>query len=119
MEREQDASAVARAFAAAIDRGDDAAAAELMHPDVEVVFPARRVIGREAWLTGRRSQPRDPHLEERFEDVVAQPVKGGVELAGRLVQRWTESGETAHEQPFRVLLLIEGGLVHRFELLPG
>lgn len=115
-----DRIAVARAFAAALDLGDDEAAAALMAPGVRVVLQGGRTVeGREAWLAGRRAQPPAEHMEERFEDVAFVEVEGGVELRGRLVQRWRETGEPAHEQPLQVLLEVEDGLVRSLELRPG
>ena len=45
-------------------------------------------------------------------------TNGGAELSGRLVQRWTESGEVASEMPIRIAFTVADGAITRLELIP-
>ena len=74
--------AVAEAFAAALDAGDDKAAAALLDEDVELVFPGRSIHGRAAWLAARSERPQAAHLKERFEDVAFTETEDGIETEG-------------------------------------
>jgi hypothetical protein len=89
----------------------------MLAPDVVLVFPGGQLEGREAWLESRRQQSPDQLAEAVEADNVAESA-GGVELTGRLVQRWAETGEVASEQPIRIVFTVENGLISRLELSP-
>ena len=119
MNHPSDPVAIVRAFTDAMNRRDHEAAAAMLNDDVEAVLPGGSLRGRAAWLESRRQQPPP---EELSEEVVADeltPTVDGVALRGRLVQRWVESGEVAHEMPVLIVLAIEDGLISRLELRPG
>ena len=84
--------------------------------------PTRRVYrlkGRDAWLESRNRQQRPEHLvEEVAADQVTEAAQG-VELTGRVIQRWVETGEVASELPLRIEFTITDGLIRRLEFLPG
>jgi hypothetical protein len=109
---------VARAYADALDRGDDAAAAELMAEDVELVLPHRSVRGRDTWLELRAQQGTPEHMEERVRDAEFVETTGGVEMRATLVQSWVESGEVANEQPLHVRFAIADDRIGRIEFVP-
>jgi hypothetical protein len=50
-------------------------------------------------------------------DVVTES-DDGAELSGRLVQRWTESGEVASEMPIRIAFTVTDGAITRLEFIP-
>lgn len=106
-------------FVQALDDGDDDAAAALLAEDAELVYPGETVRGREAWRQGRASQERSTQLAERVEDVSLAESDAVVEMTARLVQRWTETGEIAHEHPIRVRFALADGAIERLEFLPG
>ena len=110
-------AAIVRAYTDAVDRRAYAEAAELLADKVEMVFPGGRLEGRDAWLESRAGQ----HPAELTEDVVADDVTesgDGAELTGYLVQRWTESGETASEMPVHIAFTVAGGAITRLEFRP-
>ncbi len=111
--------AVARSFADALNRRDDAAAAALMAEDVEVAFAHGTIRGRAAWLEMRAKQEPPTHMGESVEDASFTGTDEGVEMRARLVQRWLESGEVAGEQPLRVGFTIADELIRRIEFAPG
>jgi ketosteroid isomerase-like protein len=111
---------VARRFAAALGRGDADAAALLLADDAELVFPGATVRGREAWRQARAGPAQsEQHLAESVEDAVFIESGETVEMTGRLVQRWAETGEVANEQALRVRFWVAGGLISRLEFVPG
>jgi hypothetical protein len=111
---------VALAFTDAMNRQEHEEAAELLAPDVVLVFPGgRRLDGREAWLESRRGQQPPEHLSEEVVADTVSETPGGAEIDGRLVQRWVESGELANELPVRISFVVEGGLISRLDFLPG
>ncbi|MBA2740726.1 MAG: nuclear transport factor 2 family protein [Actinobacteria bacterium] len=110
---------VARAYADALDRSDDEAAADLMTEDVELVFAHGSIRGRAAWLEMRAQRTPPEHLEENVEDAEYVETSEGTEMRARLVQRWIESGEVASEQPLRVGFVIVDGLISSIEFAPG
>jgi hypothetical protein len=112
-------TALARVYADALDRGDDAAAAALMSDEIEIVFGARSIRGRESWLAGRSQRESPAHLDERLENPEFVETPSGVTIRGTLVQRWAETGEIANEQALRAELTIENGLITRLEMFPG
>jgi ketosteroid isomerase-like protein len=106
-------------FVQALDDGDDDAAAALLAEDAELVYPGETVHGRDAWRQGRAAQERSAQLSERVEDVSLAESGSTVEMTARLVQRWTETGEIAHEHPIRVRFALADGSIERLEFLPG
>jgi hypothetical protein len=109
-----DSTAIARAYTDAVNRRAYAEAAELLAEEVELIFPGGSLVGRDAWLESRaRQQP-----GELAEEVAAEGVTetdDGAELTGRLVQRWTESGEVASEMPIRIAFIVTNGAITRLE----
>ena len=116
--RVPDAMAVARAFTDAMNRRAHDEAAELLTPDVVLVFPGAQLEGREAWLESRRRQQPPEHLVESVDVDQVEATANGANLTGRLVQRWTESGEVASEMPVRIAFAVTGGAITRLELIP-
>ena len=114
-----DAASVARAFTEAVNRKQHDGAAALLAEDVEVISPGGAQHGREAWLESRLQQPRDSDLSEEIAVDEITDDADGAELRGRLVQRWTATGETAHEMPVLVVFEVADGLISRLELRPG
>lgn len=110
---------MARAFTDAVNRKRHDAAAALLAEDVEVVSPGGAQHGREAWLESRLQQPRESDLTEEIVVDEVTDDAGGAELRGRLVQRWTATGETAHEMPVLVVFAVADGLISRLELRPA
>ena len=110
-------AAIARAYTDAVNRHAYAEAAELLAEDVELIFPGSRLVGREAWLESRARQQPGELTEEVVADVVNES-DGDVELTGRLLQRWAESGELASEMPIRIAFRVAGGTITRLELIP-
>lgn len=114
-----DAVSIARAFTDAVNAYEHEAAAALLAEDAEVVSPGGTALSREAWLESRRGQePRGELSEEVVADELIS-TGGGVELRGRLVQRWTESGEVADELPVRIAFAIDDGVITHLELRPA
>ncbi len=111
--------AVARAFAEALDRRDDTAAAELMAEDVELVFAHGSLRGRDAWLEMRSRQSAPEHLDEHVEDAEFVETDAGAEMRARLVQRWIEGGDVASEQALRVDFVVADELITRIEFAPS
>jgi len=112
-----DAAAIARAYTDAVNRRAYAEAAELLAEDVELIFPGGSLGSRAAWLESRSRQ----HPGELTEEVAAQGVTetdDGAELSGRLVQRWTESGEVASEMAIRIAFTVTDGAITRLEFIP-
>jgi hypothetical protein len=107
------AGEVLRAFTDAMNRGDHESAALLLADDVELSFPGVELRGRDSWLESRRRQPADEHLAEEVEIETESENGSDVELQGRLVHRWLESGEPAGELPVRIAATVEGGLIVR------
>jgi hypothetical protein len=108
-------AAIARAYTDAVNRRAYGEAAELLADEVELVFPGGRLEGREAWLESRaRQQPAELTEEVATEGVTESD--DGAELTGRLVQRWTESGELASEMPVRIAFTVADGAITRLEL---
>jgi hypothetical protein len=114
-----DPVAIAEAFTDGMNRRDHEAAAALLDDDVEVVLPGGSLRGRAAWLESRQQQPPPDELSEEVVADELTPTDGGVELRGRLVQRWVESGDVAHKMPVLIVFAIEDGLISRLELRPG
>jgi hypothetical protein len=112
-------SDIARAFIDAVNDGmhDDASA--FLAEDVEFVFHGARLQGREAWLESRRRHPPPEHLREEVEVDVLSETSDGVDVSGRMVQRWLESGEVAGEQPVRIVFTVTDGLIGRVEFAAG
>ncbi len=110
--------AVAKRFAAALDRRDDDAAALLLAEHAVLVYPGETVDGRDAWRRARAEQPQASDLDEAVEDAVFTESDGTVEMTARLVQRWAETGETANEMRVRIRFRVTDGLVSRLEFLP-
>ena len=112
-----DSAAIARAYTDAVNRRAYAEAAGLLAEEVELIFPGGSLVGREAWLESRaRQQPGELTEEVAAEDVSVSD--DGVELTGRLVQRWTESGEVASEIPIRIAFTVADGAITRLEFIP-
>ena len=111
--------AIARAFADALDRGDDRAAATLMADDMEFVFAKRSIRGRDAWLAMRAERPPPEHMSEHVESAEFEETAEDVQMRARLVQRWIESGEAAGEQTVLVSFVIVDGLICRIEFAPA
>jgi ketosteroid isomerase-like protein len=112
-----DSVAIARAYTDAVNRRAYAEAADLLADEVELIFPGGSLVGREAWLESRSRQ----QSGELTEEVAAEGVTvsdDGAELTGRLVQRWTESGEVASEMPIRIVFTIAAGAITRLEFAP-
>ena len=118
-ERRSPDTEVARRFADALDSGDSAAAAMLLAEDAELAFPGATLRGRATWLEARAGQAPTEHLTESVEDATFVESDRRVEMKARLVQRWVESGEIAHEQPVLVVFEVADGLICRLEFLPG
>ena len=108
---------VVRRFVQALnaERTDEAAA--LLTEDVEVVFPQGTVRGRDEWKSRRGGG--DEHTHEQVVAGGYEETPGGIELAGRYVVLWKESGEVAREQPVRIRFELVDGLIARLEFLPG
>jgi ketosteroid isomerase-like protein len=113
----QDSATVARAYTDAVNRRAYAEAAELLAEEVELIFPAGSLMGRGAWLESRARQQPGELTEEVAADVVTES-DDGAELSGRLVQRWTESGEVASEMPIRIAFTVTDGAITRLEFIP-
>ncbi len=113
-----DAAAIARAFIDAINRREHEEAARHLADDAEIVLPGARLEGRSAWLESRRRQQPPEHLAEAVETDTLSVTADGIEVTGRLVQRWVETGELANEVPVRIGFAIGGGLIQRLELRP-
>ena len=113
------ATNVVRTFTDAVNRRDHDAAAKLLARSAEVVGPGGTLVGRDAWLDSRRQQPPPRDLTEEVAVDELAESDDGVELRGRLVQRWTESGEVADEMPVRISFTLEGGSISRLEMRPG
>lgn len=109
--------AVAERFAAALDRRDDDAAAELLAEAAELVYPGETVHGRDAWRRARAEQPKSADLDEAVEDAVFTESGETVEMTARLVQRWTETGEIASEMSVRIRFKVTDGLISRLEFV--
>lgn len=109
----------ARAFIDAVNDGRHDDASALLAEDVEVVFHGARLQGREVWLESRRRHPPSEHLREEVEVDELSETSGGVDVSGRMVQRWVESGELAGEQPVRIVFTIADGLIGRLEFAAG
>jgi hypothetical protein len=107
---------IARAFVDAVNDGRHDDAAALLDDDVEVVFPGARLRGRDAWLESRRRQSAPEHLHEDVAIDDLRETADGAELSGRMIQRWTESGEVANELPVRIVFSVDGGLIRRLEV---
>ena len=110
--------AVAHAFTDAVNARANDEAAQLLAPDVVLVFPGARLEGRVAWLDSRRRQQPPEHLVESVEIDRIEGNDDSAELSGRLVQRWTESGEVASEMPVRITFTVVGGAITRLEFAP-
>jgi Domain of unknown function (DUF4440) len=113
-----DAAAITGAFIDAMNRREHEEAARYLADDAEIVLPGARLEGRSAWLESRRRQDPPEHLAEAFETDTSSATADGVEVAGRLVQTWVETGELANEMPVRIGFVIDGGLIQRLELRP-
>jgi ketosteroid isomerase-like protein len=111
-------TATAQGFADALDLGDTEAAAALLAEDVELVYPGETVRGRDTWREARAARA-DGSLTERVEDADFSESGDTVEMTARMVQRWAETGDLAHEQPVLVRFRIVDGLIARLEFLPG
>jgi len=98
-------------------RHDDASA--FLAEDVEVVFHGAWLHGREVWLRSRRRHPPSEHLREELEVDELSETSDGVDVSGRMVQRWIESGELAGEQPVRIVFTIIDGSIGRLEFAVG
>jgi SnoaL-like protein len=109
---------VARAFTDAVNAHAHDEAAQLLANDVVLVFPGARLEGREGWLESRRRQQPPEHLVENVEVDRIDGNEDGAELNGRLVQRWTESGEVASEMPIRIAFTVADGAITRLEFTP-
>jgi hypothetical protein len=57
-------------------------------------------------------------MSEAVEADASSVTADGIEVTGRLVQRWVETGELANEMPIRIGFVIDGGLIQRLELRP-
>jgi ketosteroid isomerase-like protein len=112
-------TAIARANAAALDRGDDAAAVALLAEDVEVVLPGRSIRGRATWIELRAQRESPQHLEERVEGADFVETESGATMRGTLVQRWVETGEIANRQDLCVEFTIVDALITRLEMHAG
>ena len=110
--------AVAQAFIDAVNASSYDEAVQLLAHDVVLVFPGARLEGREAWLENRRRQQPPEHLVESVEIDRIDGNEDGADITGRLVQRWTESGEVASEMPVRIAFTVAGGAVTRLEFIP-
>ena len=82
------------------------------------MLPGARLEGRRAWLESRRRQQPPEHLAEAVEADTVTVTADGIEVTGRLVQRWVETGEVANEMRVRIAFVIDGGLIRRLELRP-
>ena len=116
--RPDGAAAIARAYTDAVNRHAYAEAAELLAQDVVLIFPGGRLEGREAWLESRARQQPGELTEEVDGGRVTESDGTGQSSAGRLVQRWAESGEVASEMPVRIAFTVAGGAITRLELIP-
>jgi len=101
-----------------MNEGRHEEAAALLADDVELVFPGARLQGREVWLESRRRQSPPEHLREEVAIDELRETADGAEVAGRMVQRWVESGEVANETPVRIVFAVDGGSIRRLELRP-
>jgi hypothetical protein len=113
-----DAAAIARGFIDAMNRREHEEAARSLAEDAEIMLPGARLEGRPAWLESRRRQQPPEHLAEAVEADTVTVTADGIEVTGRLVQRWVETGEVANEMRVRIAFVIDGGLIRRLELMP-
>jgi hypothetical protein len=113
-----DAAAIARGFIDAMNRREHEEAARSLAEDAEIVLPGARLEGREAWLVSRRRQQPPEHLAEAVEADTVTVTADGIEVTGRLVQRWVATGELAGELRIRIAFVIDGSLIERLELTP-
>jgi hypothetical protein len=109
----------ARAFIDAMNDGRHDDAAAFLAEDVEVVFHGALLQGRAVWLQSRRRHRPSEHLREEVEVDELSETSGGVDVSGRMVQRWIESGELAGEQPVRIVFTIADGSIGRLEFAAG
>jgi hypothetical protein len=110
------ATAVARAFAEAVNDGRHEDAATLLADNVELVFPGARLQGRDAWLASRRRQAPREHLREEVAIDEVRETSVGAEVSGRMIQRWIETGAVAGERPVRIAFAVDNGSITRLEL---
>lgn len=111
-------AALARAYAGAVDRGADDAAAALLAEDVELVFPHGSLRGRDAWLE-LRARRGLPSISTSTSRPPTSPTPQPVRRCEEGSQRWIETGEIANEQELRVECAIADGLITRIEMFPG
>jgi hypothetical protein len=112
-------TATAVAFTEAVNDGRHEDAAALLMEDVELAFPGATLRGRGAWLESRRRQQSPVHLREVVVIDRTSETPNGVEIAGRMIQRWAENGEVANETPVRIRFVVVDGMIERLELSPG
>ena len=113
-----DTAAIANGFIDAMNRREHEAAARSLAEHAEIVLPGARLEGRMAWLESRRRQQPPEHLAEAVEADTVTATADGIEVTGRLVQRWVETGEVANEMGVRIAFAIDGTLIQRLELRP-
>ena len=112
-------TALARAFTDAVNDGRHDDAAALLADDAELIFPGARIQGRDIWLESRRRQLPPEHLREEIAIDGLRGTSARAEVSGRMIQRWTESGEVAGEMPVRIAFTVRDGLIGRLELIAG